>query len=137
MKTQASTKRIPAIIAGLALSAFGLATAQAEQVIQKKVSLSADLITAVTGGCTNSPGPWITLGPSTILLEDVEVTVQFDGGGSHDENVVRTVDLVLDLGEAIVLPKQGAYDNGVTGNPKISIFVEDQLIFGPVRCNKI
>lgn len=137
MNSRASTKRISTIIAGLALSALGLATAHAEQVVNKKISLPADLITTLTGGCTNSPGPWITLGPSAIVLEDLEVTVMFDGGGTHDENVVRTVDLVLDLGDAIELPKQGVYDNGVTGNPKISVFVGDQLIFGPVRCNKI
>lgn len=138
MNTHASTKRIPAIIAGFTLSAFGLGTAQAEKVAQAKITLPADLVTTLTGGCTNSPGPWITLGPSSIILEDLEITVLFDGGGAHDENVVRTVDLVVPLGDdPIVLPKQGVYDNGVTGNPKISVFFGDTLVYGPIRCNKI
>ncbi|MBI3145590.1 MAG: hypothetical protein HYZ18_10105 [Pseudogulbenkiania sp.] len=90
-----------------------------------------------SGSCSNSPGPWIILGPGVLTLHDVPVTVRFDGGGDHDEDVVTNVDFALKIEKAIKLPKQGSEPDGVTGNPYVSILLNGKTIFGPVRCNKL
>ncbi|AYH46116.1 hypothetical protein [Azoarcus sp. DN11] len=122
-------------LAGLALAGAAIAPVVAMDVTSN-ISVPGTLQLSVTGDCSNT-GPVITLGP-TITLHDVPVTVLFDGGGAHDATVHNQVDLHLTLADGpIVLPKQGAAPNGVTGNPQISVYVNGNLIMGPVRCNKL
>ncbi|WP_116472831.1 hypothetical protein [Zobellella maritima] len=126
--------RTAALAMFMSLALTGSFSAQAVNVV-KNLDLPATLDMSIDGGCSNR-GPDIVLGP-TITLHNVPVTVYFDGGGSHDQSVREQVDLTLELSGEIVLPKQGAAVNGVTGNPKISVVVNGETWFGPVRCNKL
>ncbi|WP_156943155.1 hypothetical protein [Pseudogulbenkiania sp. MAI-1] len=118
---------------GLALGASPAIAGKVTTNIDWPATLSLDF----SGSCSNSPGPWITLGPGVLTLHDVPVTVRFDGGGEHDEDVVKNVDFSLEIKDAIKLPKQGSQPDGVTGNPYVSILLNGKTIFGPVRCNKL
>lgn len=122
------------MFAGLVLATMGIGSAQAT-VVDKDVSVPGHMKLEVSGGCDNK-GSNITLGPELGLI-GIPVTVVFDGGGDHDQTRdVESVNLVLDLGEALVLPKQPVR-GGVTGNPKISVYVGGELVLGPTRCNKL
>lgn len=140
MKNNQETTRRPqsrllaATSACVALATFGLTPAFAETVVQKQLDLPADMILTVSGGCDNK-GSSIELGPE-FIIEDVPAKVVFDGGGTHDRDVVQVVDLLIQLEGTITLPKQPAL-SGVTGNPKISVYIGDLLVVGPVRCNKL
>lgn len=126
---------IAASVAGLALATFGLAPALAETPVEAQINVPAKVFGTVTGACDHR-GSKIELDPS-VLLGNVEVTVLFDGGGAHDKNVSEQATLQLQLlGGAIILPKQPAF-GGVTGNPKISIWIGDQQLLAPTRCNKL
>lgn len=119
------------LCAGLALGATPTLAAQVTSNLNVPGTLQLD----ITGGCDNT-GPNITLGP-VVTLKNVPVTVVFDGGGDHDAAKSVSVDVSLNLGGTITLPKQGAAPDGVTGNPFISILLNGTTIFGPVRCNKL
>ena len=120
---------------GLAFTLLGAGTAHAVTTGQANLSVPGHLNMTVTGGC-NSRGSSITLGPE-ITLSGIPAKVVFDGGGDHDTEAEDTVDVTLDLGGTITMPKQGARTNGVTGNPKISVYINGALVVGPVRCNKL
>jgi len=121
---------------GLAAAAL-LSTAPAQAVTtgQANLNVPGHLQLSVTGGCSNR-GSSITLGPE-ITFTGIPAKVVFDGGGDHDAEAEDTVDVTLDLGGTITMPKQGARTNGVTGNPKISVYINGALIVGPIRCNKL
>ncbi|WMC12340.1 hypothetical protein PU634_08245 [Oceanimonas pelagia] len=121
-----------------AVVAVGVGLAQPAQAVQvvKNLDLPATMKMDIEGDCDNR-GSRVVLGP-TLELNSIPVTVFFDGGGQHDyETDEYKVDLILDLNGVIDLPKQGADENGVTGNPKISVWMNGNLLFGPVRCNKL
>lgn len=127
---------VRASLVGIALAAAGASPALAMNV-KSNINVPGTLELEVTGGCNNRGGPYIELGP-TITLHNVPVTVEFDGGGDHDERVTSNVNLVLTLANGpIKLPKQGAAPDGVTGNPKISVYVNGTQVLGPVRCNRL
>lgn len=130
-----SVRAARSVFAGLMLASLGIGAAQATTVVDKDVNVPGHMKLAVTGGCDNK-GSNITLGPELGLI-GIPVTVVFDGGGDHDQTRdVESVNLVLDLGEALVLPKQPVR-GGLTGNPKISVYVGGELVLGPTRCNKL
>lgn len=123
-----------AAIAGGLLAAFGCTGALAATVVHKQLNVPADLVLSISGGCDNT-GSTITLGPE-LILGDIPAKIVFDGGGTHDQDQTRTVDVTIDLGATIQYPKQPVL-GGVTGNPKISVYIGDSLVVGPVRCNKL
>lgn len=117
----------------------GIAVATTQPVLADDVTtyvhVPAKLSLKITGDCSNT-GRNITLGPGTITVEGVTATVLFDGGGSHDQTRLVDVPLKVILDKPIEIPKQPPLE-GVTGNPNISIWIGESLIFGPVRCNKL
>lgn len=118
----------------LAVGTFGIAPALADTIVHKQLQLPADMILTVSGGCDNR-GSTITLGPE-LILENLPAKVVFDGGGTHDNESSQVVDVMINLEGTIELPKQPVL-GGVTGNPKISVYIGDALVVGPVRCNKL
>ena len=93
-------------------------------------------------GCSNHPGPVITLG-GTITLSSLHARLIFRNNfkGTHTAEVTRDVTLIGE-GEQVTLPKQPS-QGGVTGNPLISVqFVDgngdplsDSVLLG--RCNQL
>lgn len=90
------------------------------------LAVNAELLNAilarlvVDADCSNSPGPWITMG-GDLTLSGVHARLIFSNNAKLTHNTAATVDIVLvGGGTNIVLPKQPSHD-GVTGNPRISI----------------
>ena len=124
---------IASILPAFAIAALGIASAEA-RTVERNLNFPGHLSLDVTSSCDNS-GSVVTLGP-TITLQNVPVTILFDGGGAHDQSQDDSVDFTIDLGGTITLPKS-PHLAGVTGNPKISVYVNGVLIVGPIRCNKL
>jgi hypothetical protein len=127
--------------AGTALMLLGMAPAQALDV-NADISQSGVMKLGVTAsGCNQKGGPTVTLGPEiTFYDKNVPVTILFDGGGEHDatDSDTATVNTSIVLnGGTITHPKQGSQPDGVTGNPKISLWVDGKLLINGVRCNKL
>jgi hypothetical protein len=93
-------------------------------------------------GCSNNPGPWITLGGS-VTLSGVSANIIFRNNvkGTHTAEETTTVTLLKD-GTELKIPKQPVR-GGAGGNPIISIQlldgqgnpVGDVITLG--KCNKI
>ncbi len=113
------------------------------------LKVSSDLVTAALAlaevgadGCSNHPGPVITLG-GTITLSGLHARLIFRNNvkGTHVTTVVRDVTLIGE-GTQIVVPKQPS-QGGVGGNPLISVqFLGDNgaPLSEPVdlgRCNQL
>ena len=130
---QAKRRLAAPILAALTLCIVGIAPANA-RIVERNLNFPGHLSLDVTSSCDNS-GSVVTLGP-TITLQNVPVTILFDGGGAHDQSQDDSVDFTIDLGGTITLPKS-PHLGGVTGNPKISVYVNGVLVVGPIRCNKI
>jgi hypothetical protein len=113
------------------------------------LNVSADVLNAAllqatveTGGCSNHPGPWITLG-GDITLGGLHARFIFRNNtkGTHTAEVTRDVTILAE-GTTVTIPKQPSR-GGVTGNPLITIQFCDENgdpISDPVplgRCNQI
>jgi len=113
------------------------------------LNVSADVLneavaraTVHTDGCSNHPGPVITLG-GDITLGGLHARFIFRNNkkGTHTAEATRDVAIILD-GTTVTIPKQPS-QGGVGGNPLISIQFCDEHgdpIDDPVRlgrCNKI
>ena len=93
-------------------------------------------------GCSNHPGPTITLG-GTITLSGLHARLIFRNNmkGTHTAEAMRDVTLIAE-GDQVVVPKQPS-QGGVGGNPLISIqFIDgngdaytDPVSLG--RCNQL
>lgn len=113
------------------------------------LNISADLINQAIAlaeigadGCSNHPGPVITLG-GTITLSGLHARLIFRNNfkGTHTAEVMRDVTLIAE-GDEITVPKQPS-QGGVGGNPLISIQFLDgngDPLANPVklgRCNQL
>lgn len=113
------------------------------------LKVSAELINEIIAladisaeGCSNHPGPWITLG-GTVTLSGLHARLIFRNNmkGTHTAEVTRDVTLIAE-GEEITIPKQPSR-GGVGGNPHISLqFLDgkgdaytDPIYLG--RCNQL
>ena len=114
------------------------------------LNVSADLLNEVlaelevsTTGCSNNPGPWITLG-GTVTLSGLKAKLIFRNNlkGTHTAEAKTEVTLIAE-GEEITIPKQPSR-GGVGGNPLISVqFIDcetgdaitDKVRLG--RCNQL
>jgi hypothetical protein len=113
------------------------------------LNISADVLNEAvaranvhTEGCSNNPGPFITLG-GDIVLGGLHARFIFRNNvkGTHTAEVNRDVTIIAG-GSTITIPKQPSR-GGVGGNPWITIQLldgDDEAISDPVllgRCNKI
>jgi hypothetical protein len=82
-------------------------------------------------GCTNNPGPYITLS-GQVALSGVNARFTFSNndnpvGGPHSADETTTADvIVIPAGQAILIPKQPVL-GGVGGNPWISVLFRDSF----------
>src|SRR5437016_2803383 len=85
--------------------------------LQIPISVNAEL---VAEGCSNNPGPQITLtGAAALGGFGVEMTFSNNLKGTHDYTADKVVDLTLQpAGQSITIPKQPVL-GGVGGNPFI------------------
>ena len=122
------------IALGLILAAFGVAavspqgsTVTAATNAVGVESVSADIpmslqasIDAASSGCTNAPGPQVTLS-GELALGGLETKMIFQnnvqGTHTHEDTSTATA-VVIPAGESISIPKQPAY-GGTGGNPWI------------------
>lgn len=80
-------------------------------------------------GCTNNPGPYITLS-GEVALSGINARFTFSNndnpvGGPHKADETTTADvIVIPAGQAIQIPKQPVL-GGVGGNPWISVLFRD------------
>lgn len=98
-------------------------------------------VSATTSGCSNAPGPWITLdGQLALGGLGVELIFRNNQKGTHEHTEESAVDVVVvPVGESVTIPKQPV-EGGVGGNPYIWIqFVDgngaaltDEIFLG--RC---
>ncbi len=123
---------------GLALAALGALSPSAAGgqssgaigpgTVSATVPMATDVHTDVTtGGCDNSPGPWITL-TGEISLGGIGIELIFrnnlKGTHEHTEQTTASV-VVLPAGETIQFAKQPPL-GGVGGNPYIWIQFTDE-----------
>ncbi|HEV8595489.1 MAG TPA: hypothetical protein VGR51_08175, partial [Thermoplasmata archaeon] len=98
------------------------------QTVSADVAMATDVHADVaTGGCSNSPGPWITL-TGELSFGGIGVTLIFrnnaKGTHEHTEDLTASV-VVIPEGDTIQFAKQPPL-GGVGGNPFIWIqFVDD------------
>ena len=122
------------IALGLILAAFGVAavspqgntvTAATNAVGVESVSANIPMslqasIDAASSGCTNAPGPQVTLS-GELALGGLETKMIFQnnvqGTHTHEDTSTATA-VVIPAGESISIPKQPAY-GGTGGNPWI------------------
>src|SRR2546427_2895368 len=86
-------------------------------------------VTVTADGCTNNPGPYITVS-GEMALSGLNARLIFRNndnpvGGPHEKDVLGHVDVVLiPAGTTITIPKQPVL-GGVGGNPWISLVITD------------
>src|SRR5205809_2459649 len=123
---------------GLALAAFSALPLSARgadssnaigvETVSATVPMATEVHTDVTtGGCDNSPGPYITL-TGEISLGGLGVTLifrnNFKGTHEHTESTTASI-VVLPAGETIQFAKQPPL-GGVGGNPLIWLHFTDE-----------
>src|SRR5712691_6418236 len=127
-----------AVLGALAVCAsiglVGQALAGPVQVSQG-YGLTAHLDVDLTAAQCDNTGNTIDIDTTITLVPDVGLTLTFsnkivNNNGYHPASVTGTGSIVLIPQEGgIHLPKQGVYENGVTGNPYISALIGGQEIF--------
>src|SRR5437867_642056 len=133
MKFSLTKTLISTVATGLLLLGSYAGTARAEQFVSSGWTESVHASGTVTFGCSNSPGPWITLenGQITVGSLGAEITLSNNKKLTHThtiDDVEVDVNLVLDNG-GLPIPKQPSrtavgYDPGSTGvgdNPYIYV----------------
>src|SRR5437870_4002118 len=105
------------VVAMVAGSASGAAS------VSTTVTIPASVAASVTAdGCTNNPGPFITLS-GELALGGITARLTFQnnvkGTHTHTEDVTTDV-VIIPAGEKITFAKQPPL-GGVGGNPRISI----------------
>jgi hypothetical protein len=122
------TKKMQFVPATLAVIALGLAsTAQADQTLTTSFAMPMTVNGTVdVTDCTNSGGPFVTLG-GEISLGGFKVKLIFKNNvqGTHTATVVSEREaILLPVGGSITIPKQPVL-GGVGGNPYIYIQFND------------
>src|SRR5437870_188248 len=115
------------IAGAAAVAAMVAGTASGAASVSETVPLAASVTTSVTaGGCTNNPGPFITLsGELTLGGITARLIFQNNVKGTHTHTEDVTTDVVIvPAGEKITFAKQPP-QGGVGGNPFIFIQFTD------------
>ena len=132
MRHLRSWKLLCAVAVGASLSTAAMAgPAQ----ISQGFGLVARVDVDVTAAQCDNRGNTIDIESTITLIPDVGLTLTFsnkivNNNGYHPASVTGTGDITLTPAEGgIHLPKQGVYEDGVTGNPHIWALIEGQEIY--------
>jgi len=120
------------------LTAGYVGDAQAEEFVSAGFNLPGSISAAVSFDCSNSPGPWITLGDGRVDLGSVgaELTLSNNAKLTHSTDpgdILLKERVQLNFGATIQIPKQpsrpvtfpGGTGTGVGGNPRIYVAFYD------------
>lgn len=119
-------------------------TSTLAKTIKTKVFIPAAFdFNVLTDGCTNNPGPQITIG-GNLILGELNGAIRFQNPpGNHSATRDAVLALtIIDPTDPIIFPKQGSAENGVTGNPEVLIqfFSGNKPLTGEIslgKCNQL